>query len=68
MKVPPEVIGQLITILFAAQMRGWIDIRSIDPLLQIVIESGNADKMRGLLHEIIERLDLIEKRELVRPG
>ena len=66
MKVPGEVVGQMITILLAAQMRGWIDLRGIEPLLKIVVESGNAGPLKAMLGEIIELLDRVEKGQTVR--
>lgn len=54
-------MGQLITIFMAAQMRGWIDLRGLEPLLKIVVESGNASHVKALLGELTELLDAIEK-------
>ena len=68
MKVSGDTVGQLITILMAAKMRGWLDLHGIEPLLQIVVESGNADNMRGVLTEVIELLDRIEKDMAKRRG
>lgn len=66
MKVPPQAVSQLITFLLAAQMRGWIDIRGLEPLLKIIVDSGNSDQVKGLLAEIIEMLDRVERGQSVR--
>lgn len=66
MKVPPEMIGQVITILMAAQMRGFIDLRGLGPLLQIIVDSGNAAAVRGLLGEISELLERVEQGQSIR--
>lgn len=63
MKIPPELIGQLITILMVAKVRGWIDIRSLEPLLRIVVDSGNGERTRQSLAEIIVLLEDIEKAQ-----
>jgi phosphomannomutase len=60
-RVSGELIGQLITIFLAAQMRGWIDLRGLEPLLRIVVESGNAAAARALLGELAELLDRLER-------
>ena len=61
MKIPPEVAGHLITILLSAQMRGWIDLKGIEPLLKVVVDSGNASHVRRLLGELLEMLEQVER-------
>ncbi len=60
MKIPPEAIANLITVLFVAQSRGMIDVRMIEPFLRIVVDSGNAHRMRSLLGEVLQMLETIE--------
>jgi len=44
----------------AAKVRGWIDVRSLDPVLRIIVEHDLTERTRELLDEIIERLVKIE--------
>jgi hypothetical protein len=60
-KIPPEIIGPVITFLLRAQARGWIDLRGIEPLLKIIVESGNAPHMRRVLGEILQMLERAEQ-------
>ena len=66
-KIPPEIIAQLITILLSAQARGWIDVRGMEPLIRIIVDSGNAPRTRALLGEILQMLERVENEpRLVR--
>ena len=65
MRISGDLVGQLITIFMAAQMRGWIDLRGLGPLLKVVVDSGNADRMREVLGEIITLLNNVEKGHTV---
>jgi hypothetical protein len=60
-KIPPEIIGSIITFLLGAQARGWVDLRGIEPLLKIIVESGNAPQTRRLLGEILQLLERAEQ-------
>jgi len=59
-RVPPDLVGRLIAFLLAAKVRGWIDVRSLDPVLRIIVEHDLTERTRELLDEIIERLVKIE--------
>lgn len=66
MKVPPEIIGPLLAIFMTAQARGWIDMRSLEPLLKTVVDRGYANNVRQILGEILELLEAVERAH-VRP-
>jgi hypothetical protein len=59
-KIPPEAIGYLITFLMIAQSRGLFDVRGLEPLLRIVVDSGNAPNIRALLGEVLQTLERVE--------
>lgn len=61
MKLPPEILGPVITFLLGAQARGWVDLRGIEPLLKIIVDSGNALQMRRVLGEILQMLERAEQ-------
>jgi hypothetical protein len=60
-KLPPEILGPVITFLLGAQARGWVDLRGIEPLLKIIVDSGNALQMRRVLGEILQMLERAEQ-------
>lgn len=62
MKIPPEIVGPLLAIFMTAQARGWIDMRSIEPLLKTIVERGYARNVRQMLLEVLELLEIVERR------
>jgi len=65
-KIPPEIIPSLLAIFMTAQARGWIDLRSLEPLLKTIVETGHADNTRRMLGEILELLEAVEHGRSVR--
>ncbi len=50
----------------AAQIRGWVDLRSLESLFKIVVDSGNGPNMRAMLGEIIEMIHTVEQGQSSR--
>lgn len=65
MRIGSQIVAQLITVLMAAQMRGWIDLRGLGPLLKVIVDDGNGPAMRGVLAELSELIERIEKGDHV---
>jgi len=66
MKIPPEIIPSLLAIFMTAQARGWIDLRSLEPLLKTIVDTGHAANTRRMLGEILELLERVENGQAVR--
>lgn len=50
-------MAQVLGVLTAASLRGWLDVKSLEPLLLEVIRTGHADNLKGLLQEIISMIE-----------
>ena len=58
--MPPEITSALLTLLIQAQMRGWIDVRSLAPILRLAVEKGYAPQLRSMLGQIDQMIEDIE--------
>jgi hypothetical protein len=59
--IPPEILNRVITILVTAKLRGWIEVRSLEPLLKTIVDAGHAGPVREALGEILELLERVEQ-------
>jgi hypothetical protein len=61
MKIPSEIIAPLLAIFMTAQVRGWIDLQTLRPLLKTIVEHGYTTNVRQMLGEILELLEAVER-------
>jgi hypothetical protein len=59
-KIPPDIVAGLLGFFMAAQARGWIDVKSLEPLLRTAVDRGYGDNVRRILSEVGDLLHQIE--------
>jgi hypothetical protein len=60
-KIPPDIVAGLLGFFMAAQARGWIDVRSLEPLLRTAVDRGYGPNVRQILGEVMQLLEQIER-------
>jgi hypothetical protein len=66
-KIPPDIVAGLLGFFMAAQSRGWIDVKALEPLLRTAVDRGYANNVRRILNEVAQLLEQIESG-VVRPA
>jgi hypothetical protein len=69
MRIPPDIVAGLLGFFMGAQARGWIDVKSLEPLLRTAVERGYGPNVRQIIGQVTQLLEQIETgTSTVRPS